>query len=104
MQTRKLADLEVGSVGLGTMGMSAFYTGAGTDDETAMDARAFRLGNALLARGLVPGDRVGVALPNSIECIIAYYALAKSGFELAQAAAKSGARARPSRSRRRSRC
>ena len=43
------------------------------------DAATDRLGNALLARGLVPGDRVGVLLPNSIECIIAYYALAKAG-------------------------
>ena len=43
------------------------------------DAATDRLGNALLARGLQPGDRVGVLLPNSIECIIAYYALAKSG-------------------------
>ncbi len=37
------------------------------------------IGNALLARGLVPGDRVGVLLPNSIECLVAYYALAKAG-------------------------
>ncbi|MCA3435828.1 MAG: AMP-binding protein [Rhodobacter sp.] len=43
------------------------------------DAATDRLGNALLARGLVPGDRVGVLLHNSIECIIAYYALAKAG-------------------------
>lgn len=38
-----------------------------------------RLGNALIARGLQPGDRVGVLLPNGIDCLIAYYALAKSG-------------------------
>ncbi|MBK8961197.1 MAG: AMP-binding protein [Proteobacteria bacterium] len=37
------------------------------------------IGNALLARGLQPGDRVGVLLPNSIECLVAYYALAKAG-------------------------
>lgn len=37
------------------------------------------VGNALLARGLEPGDRVGVLLPNSVECLVAYYALAKSG-------------------------
>lgn len=43
------------------------------------DAATDRLGNALLAAGLQPGDRVGVLLPNSIECIVAYYALAKSG-------------------------
>ena len=43
------------------------------------DAATDRLGNALLALGLAPGDRVGVLLPNSIECLIAYYALAKAG-------------------------
>ena len=43
------------------------------------DALTDRLGNALLARGLEPGDRVGVLLPNGIDCLVAYYALAKSG-------------------------
>ncbi len=43
------------------------------------DAATNRLGNALLALGLEPGDRVGVMLPNSIDCLVAYYALAKSG-------------------------
>ena len=38
-----------------------------------------RLGNALIDKGLLPGDRVAVILPNSIECLIAYYALAKAG-------------------------
>src|SRR5260221_5641832 len=38
-----------------------------------------RLGNALLDRGLRPGDRVSVILPNSIDCLIAYYAIAKAG-------------------------
>ena len=37
------------------------------------------IGNALLARGLNVGDRVGVLLPNSVECLVAYYALAKAG-------------------------
>ncbi|CAN5491388.1 long-chain fatty acid--CoA ligase [soil metagenome] len=43
------------------------------------DALTDRLGNALLAAGLQPGDRVGVLLPNGIDCLVAYYALAKSG-------------------------
>jgi acyl-CoA synthetase (AMP-forming)/AMP-acid ligase II len=43
------------------------------------DAATDRLGHALLAKGFLPGDRVGVLLPNSIECLIAYYALAKAG-------------------------
>lgn len=43
------------------------------------DAATDRLGNALLATGLQPGDRVGVLLPNSVDCLVAYYALAKAG-------------------------
>ncbi len=43
------------------------------------DAATDRLGNALLARGLEVGDRVGVLLSNSIECLVAYYAVAKAG-------------------------
>ena len=38
-----------------------------------------RFGNALLAAGLHHGDRVGVLLPNGIDCLVAYYALAKAG-------------------------
>ena len=43
------------------------------------DAATDRLGNALIDRGLQPGDRVGVLLPNSIDCLIAYYAILKAG-------------------------
>ncbi|MHC8497165.1 MAG: class I adenylate-forming enzyme family protein [Actinomycetes bacterium] len=43
------------------------------------DAATDRLGNELLNSGLVPGDRVGVMLPNGIECLAVYYALAKAG-------------------------
>jgi acyl-CoA synthetase (AMP-forming)/AMP-acid ligase II len=43
------------------------------------DAATDRLGNALIARGLKPGDRVAVLLPNSIDCLIAYYAVFKAG-------------------------
>jgi acyl-CoA synthetase (AMP-forming)/AMP-acid ligase II len=38
-----------------------------------------KLGNALLAAGFVAGDRIGVLLPNGIDCLVAYYALAKAG-------------------------
>ena len=38
-----------------------------------------RIGNALIAEGMQPGDRVAVMLPNGIECLATYYALAKSG-------------------------
>ncbi len=49
MQTRTLGDLEVGALGLGTMGMSAFYTGAGTDDDESVRTihRAIDLGVTL---------------------------------------------------------
>jgi acyl-CoA synthetase (AMP-forming)/AMP-acid ligase II len=43
------------------------------------DVATDRLGNALIAKGLVPGDRVAVLLPNSIDCLIAYYAVFKAG-------------------------
>jgi acyl-CoA synthetase (AMP-forming)/AMP-acid ligase II len=43
------------------------------------DTLTDRLGNALLDAGLQPGHRVGVLLPNGVDCLIAYYALAKSG-------------------------
>ena len=38
-----------------------------------------RLGHALLARGLQEGDRVAVLMPNGIDGVVAYYALAKAG-------------------------
>jgi acyl-CoA synthetase (AMP-forming)/AMP-acid ligase II len=44
-----------------------------------LDRATDRLGNALLAHGLRPGERVGVLWPNGIEGLIVYYALAKSG-------------------------
>ena len=43
------------------------------------DGLTDRLGNGLRAMGLEAGDRVGVLLPNGIDCLIAYYALAKAG-------------------------
>jgi len=43
------------------------------------DQATDRIGNALLARGLEPGDHVAVMMPNGIECLAVYYALAKAG-------------------------
>ncbi len=57
----------------------ALTEGARTLSFREFDAATDRLGNALLAQGFEPGDRVGVLLPNGIDCLIAYYALAKSG-------------------------
>jgi aryl-alcohol dehydrogenase-like predicted oxidoreductase len=49
MKTRKLGPLEVSALGLGCMGMSAFYTGARDDDESiATIHRALELGVTLL--------------------------------------------------------
>jgi len=44
-----------------------------------LDAETDQLGNALLAEGLVPGDRVAVLVPNSVQGVVVYYALAKAG-------------------------
>jgi len=38
-----------------------------------------KLGNALIGADFTPGDRIGVLLPNGIDCLVAYYALAKAG-------------------------
>jgi acyl-CoA synthetase (AMP-forming)/AMP-acid ligase II len=46
---------------------------------TEFDELTDRLGNALLASGLVEGDRVAVLMPNGIDGVVIYYALAKSG-------------------------
>ena len=43
------------------------------------DRATDRVGNAFLAGGMAPGDRVGVLLPNGIEGLVVYYALAKAG-------------------------
>ncbi|MBO6525423.1 AMP-binding protein [Erythrobacter sp.] len=43
------------------------------------DAATNRYANAFLALGLSQGDRVGVLLPNGIDCLLAYYGLAKAG-------------------------
>ncbi len=43
------------------------------------DKATDRLAHALHERGLTAGDRVSVILPNSIDCLIAYYAIAKAG-------------------------
>ncbi|MGF1606472.1 MAG: class I adenylate-forming enzyme family protein [Rhodothalassiaceae bacterium] len=53
--------------------------GSRTVSFAEFDTLTDRVGNALLAQGLRPGDRVGVLLPNSIACLVAYYALAKAG-------------------------
>jgi acyl-CoA synthetase (AMP-forming)/AMP-acid ligase II len=54
------------------------------DDRRTMSFAEFdeatdRLGNALLASGFEPGDRVAVLLPNSVESVVAYYGLVKAG-------------------------
>lgn len=38
-----------------------------------------RFANAMQGLGLAHGDRVGVLLPNGIDCLVAYYGLAKAG-------------------------
>ena len=53
--------------------------GARTVSFRDFDRLTDRMGNALLNGGLVPGDRVGVLLPNGIDCLVTYYALAKAG-------------------------
>ena len=58
---------------------SALTLGDRTLSFAEFDRVTDAVGNALLRDGLRPGDRVGVLLPNSIEGLVVYYALAKSG-------------------------
>lgn len=44
-----------------------------------LNERANRMANALLQRGVAPGDRVAVLLKNSIEFVETYFAVAKTG-------------------------
>jgi acyl-CoA synthetase (AMP-forming)/AMP-acid ligase II len=48
-------------------------------DFAALAERATRVGNALLTLGLVPGDRVGVLLRNSLEWVELLFAMAQTG-------------------------
>lgn len=43
------------------------------------DAATNRFARAMRTLGLAHGDRVGVLLPNGIDCLVAYYGLAKAG-------------------------
>jgi long-chain acyl-CoA synthetase len=44
-----------------------------------LDARSARMASVLRARGLVPGDRVGMMLPNVPEFAVAYYGVLRAG-------------------------
>ncbi|HET6393675.1 MAG TPA: AMP-binding protein [Blastococcus sp.] len=57
----------------------ALVDGDRTVSFAEFDGLTDRLGHALLARGLEPGDRVAVAMPNGIDGVVVYYALAKAG-------------------------
>ena len=48
-------------------------------DHRAFNARVNRLANALLAAGLVKGDKVATVLPNCLELLLLYWAAAKTG-------------------------
>jgi acyl-CoA synthetase (AMP-forming)/AMP-acid ligase II len=57
----------------------ALLDGDRTVSFAEFDELTDRLGHALTARGLAPGDRVAVLMPNGIDGVVAYYALAKAG-------------------------
>jgi aryl-alcohol dehydrogenase-like predicted oxidoreductase len=64
MRIAKLGDLEVGRIGLGAMGMSHGYTGAGSDDEASIRTihRAIDLGVTLIDTAEVYGPYVNEEL------------------------------------------
>jgi len=64
MQTAKLGDLEVARIGLGAMGMSHGYTGAGSDDAESIRTihRAIELGVTLIDTAEIYGPYVNEEL------------------------------------------
>ena len=60
-------------------GAAAIRLGERTLTYGELDDRAARLATLLLERGLEPGDRVGVMLPNVPEFPIAYYGILRAG-------------------------
>src|SRR3954462_13152715 len=64
MKTAKLGELEVGRIGLGAMGMSHGYRGAGSDDDESIRTihRALDLGVTLLDTAEVYGPYVNEEL------------------------------------------
>jgi aryl-alcohol dehydrogenase-like predicted oxidoreductase len=64
VKTAKLGDLEVGRIGLGAMGMSHGYTGAGSDDDESIRTihRALDLGVTLIDTAEVYGPYVNEEL------------------------------------------
>ncbi|MGW5518859.1 class I adenylate-forming enzyme family protein [Nocardia africana] len=57
----------------------ALVDGVRTVSFAEFDRLTDRLGNALLAHGLESGDHVAVLVPNGIDGVVTYYALAKAG-------------------------
>jgi acyl-CoA synthetase (AMP-forming)/AMP-acid ligase II len=57
----------------------AIVDGDRTVSFVELEERSNRLGNALLDLGLRPGDRVSVLLPNCLEEVVTYCALARAG-------------------------
>jgi long-chain acyl-CoA synthetase len=58
---------------------SALVGGGRTMSYAELDASSDRLAGALIRRGVAPGDRVTVFMPNSVEFVVAFYAVLKAG-------------------------
>lgn len=84
--TAEVVDLAVGAfvreraARYGGKLLAAFQDGRTLTYEEA-DRRSERFGSGLIALGLAPGDRVGVMLHNSPECLIASFGIAKAGLQ-----------------------
>ena len=77
-QARNLAEL-VRRAATTSPSKTALVCGARRVTWQELDRLVDRVATALLARGLEPGDRVGLLLPNSVEFATAYFAVLRAG-------------------------
>ncbi|MEA3012541.1 MAG: fatty-acyl-CoA synthase [Sphingomonadales bacterium] len=76
---RATLDAQLGRVARQRPDAVALKFGAEALSYAALDARASRLANALIALGVRPGDRVAVLMLNRLELVEAYFGILRAG-------------------------
>jgi len=77
-EPRNLADL-VRRAAAGSGAKSALLSGPDAVSWSELDSLVDAAAAGFAARGLEPGDRVGILLPNSVEFVVAYFGVLRAG-------------------------